>query len=660
MISDDWLRRNTLNQGTVTPEGMERAIEQQKRDGGDLFDNLIAVRAAPESALLSLVAQALNTRFVSMQQLARLTVTDAILSMVPKELAEEHAFLPVTFEPESGVLVAVAPDQTADYVMLPLLEALGVREIRTYIGAKRSVLAAIKKLYYGDFFAFDRVDTTSQDEYRQMMDMYSHNLLDEEQLTSMAPEAVTENKMAFFTGRELEQLSRQERTQSQVMAVDTWGNQGDWLGRYAETLKVLVGRIENSLDWRQGHSAEAQRLTALVGKRIGQSQSAMEATRIAALLHECGKPHAPHFTLYGIAHRRDVKAQAARVLDAPMQEMEAALLPGSVREILGSLFERFDGMGIPGQVAGRTIPLGARILAVVDEYLGLLYDPEHTAGTLLDRDAALTELSRHGGTLFDASAVEILKQTVTGDSLRQEFLGTRARVLLVDSDPEELTSLEVKLVAEGYTVLTTRTSAQAARKVLSKTVDLIISETALEPVDGFALCESLKKDARTAKIPMLFLSSRSDADAVNRGFALGAKDYIVKPYAYEILLAKIKRVLETAPAESRPQTRGVSGSLSEMGLPDIIQILSAGRKSGALEVIYTAGEGVIFFQDGRIVDAEASAGWGEEAVYELLGVQEGDFVLDSNRRASQTTIAMSTEGLLLEGMRRFDEAGAGH
>ncbi len=659
MIADDWLRRNTINQGTVTPEGMDRALERQQAEGGDLFDNLIAVRAATESALLSLVAQALDTRYVSMQQLARLQVSETVLAMVPKEMAKEYVFLPASFDAASGVFVAVAPDQTADYVMVPLLEPHGVKEIRTYIGARRSVLAAIRKLYYGDFDAFDRVDTSSQDEYRQMMDMYGDNLLDAEQLTSPEPEPVADNQMAVFTGPELEQLSRQERSQSQVFSVDAWGDQGDWLRRYQETLKVLVNRIEMSMEWRQGHSAEAQRLVGLVGKRIGQSTAAMDATAVAALLHECGKPRSVHFTLYGIVHDQEQTGQAARVVEAPMRAMESALLPVPVKEILGCLHERFDGLGVPGKVSGRAIPLGARILAVVDEYLGLLYDPAHTAGTLLDRELALAELGRHAGTLYDASVVEILKQTVTGDSLRQEFLGNRASLLLVDSDPEELTGLELKLVAEGYTVLTARTSAQAARKVLGAVVDLIISETVLEPVDGFVLCESLKKDGRTSKIPMLFLSAHSDADSVNRGFSLGAKDYIVKPYAFELLLAKIQRTLETTPAESRPQARGVSGSLSEMGLPDIIQILSAGRKSGALKVSYRAGEGVIFFQDGKIVDAESSAGWGEEAVFELLAVAEGDFELDSRLRASKTTIARSTESLILEGLRRYDEAQAG-
>ncbi len=659
MISDDWLRRNTLNQGTVTPEGMQQALDRQQTDGGDLFDNLIEVRAATESELLSLVAQALNTRYVSLQQLARLAVPEAVLSLLSKELAEQHAFLPVTFDTNTGVLVAVAPDQTADYIMLPLLEPHGVREIRTYIGARRSVVAAIKKLYYGDFYAFDRVDTSSQDEYRQMMDIYSHSFLDEEQLTSPEPEAVTDSQMAFFTGAELEQLSRQARSQSQVSVVDAWGDQGDWIKRYRETLKVLVNRIEMSQEWRQGHSAEAQRIAGLVGKRIGQSEAGMEATAVAALLHESGKPHSPHFTLYGIAQQKEVKAQALRVVDAPMRAMESALLAASVREILASLYERFDGLGMPGQMSGRAIPLGARILAAVDEYLGLLYDPEHPAGTLLNRDGALQELSRHGGTLFDASVVEIIKQTVTGDSLRQEILGSRASVLLVDSDPEELTGLELKLVAEGYKVITARSSAKAARHVLSKPVDLVVCETSLEPVDGFGLCESLKKDGRTAKIPVLFLSERADAESINRGFAVGAKDYIGKPYSFELLVAKIQRALESAPAESRPASRGVSGSLSEMGLPDIIQILSAGRKSGALMVAYAAGEGRLYFQDGRIVDAESSAAWGEEAVYELLGVAEGDFELDSNQRASQTTIAKSTEALILEGMRRFDEQHAG-
>ncbi|MFH2008838.1 MAG: DUF4388 domain-containing protein [bacterium] len=657
MISDDWLQRNALNQGVITGDGLQLALERQQRQGGDLFDNLVEVRAADETALLSLVARALNTRYVSLQQLARLNVPEQTLKLVPKELAVEHAFLPVNFNADTGVLVAVAPDSTADYIMLPLLDKHGVREITTYVGSKRSVNAAIRKLYLGDFYAFDRVDTSSQDEYRQLMDVYSHNYLDEEQLKGIEPEEYHGNQMPIFTGQELEQLSQRERSSSSTYdVIDPWGSHADWMKRYTETLKVLVNRIEMDAGWRQGHSAELARLAGLVGKRISQSERDITATEVAALLHESGKPHKPHLTLSIIERRQDVRAVAGRLVDAPQRAMEAALLPQPVSEILLSLYERYDGLGFPRRLTGRGVPLGARILAVVDEYLGLLFDPEHPCGTTLNRDAAVEELFRHQSTLFDPTVIEILKQTVTGESLRQEFLGKRATLLVVDPDVEEATGLELKLVAAGFGVVTARNAAQAARRLLRETVDLVICEVELEPVDGFVLCEKLKKDSRTANTPVLFVSCRSDSDSVNRGFALGAKDYIVKPYAFELLRAKVQRALEQAPVVNRPAARGVSGSLAEMSLPDIVQILSAGRRSGALKVSSALTEGTIYFMDGRIVDAESTHGWGEEAVYDLLRVEEGDFVLDSDVRATQTTIQMTTERLILEGMRRMDES----
>jgi hypothetical protein len=119
-------------------------------------------------------------------------------------------------------------------------------------------------------------------------------------------------------------------------------------------------------------------------------------------------------------------------------------------------------------------------------------------------------------------------------------------------------------------------------------------------------------------------------------------------------VAKLKQVLDKR-AGDRPQ-RGVSGSLTEMGIPDLVQILFYGRKSGALRLRHGADTGDIFFAEGMVVDA----GWGklrgEDAVYALLHLHEGDFAFDPGARAEKTTITASPESLLLEGLRRMDEA----
>ena len=65
----------------------------------------------------------------------------------------------------------------------------------------------------------------------------------------------------------------------------------------------------------------------------------------------------------------------------------------------------------------------------------------------------------------------------------------------------------------------------------------------LEPIDGFAFLHWLKSNNRVSGVPYIFVSDQSGADEVNRGFELGALDYIVKPFNPEVLTAKVKRTL---------------------------------------------------------------------------------------------------------------------
>jgi DNA-binding response OmpR family regulator len=111
--------------------------------------------------------------------------------------------------------------------------------------------------------------------------------------------------------------------------------------------------------------------------------------------------------------------------------------------------------------------------------------------------------------------------------------------------------LEQKLVAAGCEARVVRTTAEAALVVLSERVDLILSEVRLEPVDGFIFLERLRADKRTCDLPVIFVSDRTAPEDLNRGFELGALDYIFKPYTPEVLVAKVRRVLDQRPAAGR-------------------------------------------------------------------------------------------------------------
>ena len=93
-----------------------------------------------------------------------------------------------------------------------------------------------------------------------------------------------------------------------------------------------------------------------------------------------------------------------------------------------------------------------------------------------------------------------------------------------------------------------------------------------------------------------------------------------------------------------------------MGLPEIVQILCYGRKTGRLKIRAPTEMGEIHFVNGAIYNALWASLRGEEAFYAMLRLEDGDFTLDPNFEAPQQVIQASPEALLLEGMRRVDEA----
>ena len=100
---------------------------------------------------------------------------------------------------------------------------------------------------------------------------------------------------------------------------------------------------------------------------------------------------------------------------------------------------------------------------------------------------------------------------------------------------------------------------------------------------------------------------------------------------------------------------GVAGSLKDLALPDLMQILFHGRKSGKVSVKSAGREGQLHFQEGRMVHALLDEMAGEEAVYEMLTFAEGSFSLDPAFQPTTTTIQASPEMVILEGLRRLDE-----
>lgn len=97
------------------------------------------------------------------------------------------------------------------------------------------------------------------------------------------------------------------------------------------------------------------------------------------------------------------------------------------------------------------------------------------------------------------------------------------------------------------------------------------------------------------------------------------------------------------------------GSLKELPLPDIIQLVSVSGKTGMFLLEDGGSSGAIYLRQGQIVHAVVGDLEGEEAVYELAIWREGDFVFTPGEDAGKTTIQKSNTNLLMEAARRIDE-----
>jgi two-component system alkaline phosphatase synthesis response regulator PhoP len=118
----------------------------------------------------------------------------------------------------------------------------------------------------------------------------------------------------------------------------------------------------------------------------------------------------------------------------------------------------------------------------------------------------------------------------------------RETILIVDDEADILEMLKYNLQKEGYAVLTAKNGTRALEEV-KHNPNLVLLDVMMPEMDGWEVCKRLKRDAKTAGIPILFLTAKgSEVDEVV-GFELGADDYIVKPISVRKLLARVKAVL---------------------------------------------------------------------------------------------------------------------
>ena len=124
------------------------------------------------------------------------------------------------------------------------------------------------------------------------------------------------------------------------------------------------------------------------------------------------------------------------------------------------------------------------------------------------------------------------------------------RILVVDDEEDLCEILKFNLENEGYEV-DTANSAEEALKMDISSYHLILLDVMMGEISGFKMANMLKKDKKTAKVPIIFITAKDTENDTVTGFNLGADDYISKPFSLREVIARVKAVLRrTATAET--------------------------------------------------------------------------------------------------------------
>jgi two-component system alkaline phosphatase synthesis response regulator PhoP len=128
---------------------------------------------------------------------------------------------------------------------------------------------------------------------------------------------------------------------------------------------------------------------------------------------------------------------------------------------------------------------------------------------------------------------------------------SKAKILLVDDDPDFVAATRVVLESKPYEVIVAYDGDEGLKKAREERPDLIILDVIMPMKDGFMVCQQLKKDPQLSSIPVLMLTAFADkfgetSVSLSQGLTLEAEDFIDKPVTPAELLLRVERLLKKA------------------------------------------------------------------------------------------------------------------
>ncbi|MBK8452576.1 MAG: response regulator [Thiofilum sp.] len=119
-------------------------------------------------------------------------------------------------------------------------------------------------------------------------------------------------------------------------------------------------------------------------------------------------------------------------------------------------------------------------------------------------------------------------------------------VLIADDEPNILISLEFLMKREGFRVLLAHNGQEALDHITHETPDLLLLDVMMPKKTGFDVCQELRAQEAYQQLPILMLTAKGRDTDIAKGMALGANDYMLKPFSTKELVQKVRDMLGSA------------------------------------------------------------------------------------------------------------------
>lgn len=227
------------------------------------------------------------------------------------------------------------------------------------------------------------------------------------------------------------------------------------------------------------------------------------------------------------------------------------------------------------------------------------------------------------------------------------------KILLADPDVNAVRPLTKALRQRGYHVQYAPDGSRALEVAVLRHPDVILFDEHCRLIEARSFVQILLTNPRTDDIPVVVTTNSRELDRF-RGFRDGA---LQKPFNLDEVISRIDHLCRRVEAarELKGEAREIEGGLSQLPLPDLLQILAMNRRTGRLTLTNGAARGEIHLANGKPVNARLGEIEGEKALFRLVAWREGTFAFVPGPPPLRSLVNRHMEDVLLEGMRQADE-----